>query len=152
MSTGLNLGAGQTLSIRDYDGSVTASAIIPITVDQQFCDGAGGTLRMIFEADAWDSTISFAAGIPVTLGGSLELAFAAGVDLDSQIGRTFESSIGLASHRPAHSPSTRPYVWDLTNLYTTGEVTFIRHRLRQPRARLLLSSRARRIVAADASD
>jgi hypothetical protein len=61
---------------------------IPITADQHFVMGPGGTLQMVFEADAWDSTISFAPGIPVTLGGTLELSFA-----------------GPASIPPAPSPS-----------------------------------------------
>jgi hypothetical protein len=52
--------------------------------------GPGGTLRMVFEADAWDSNISFAPGIPVTLGGTLELTFANDVNLASQVGRTFD--------------------------------------------------------------
>jgi hypothetical protein len=36
---------------------------------------------MEFEADACDSTISFEPGIPVELGGTLDLAFADGVSL-----------------------------------------------------------------------
>ena len=50
----------------------------------------GGTLRMVFEADAWDSTISFAPGIPVTLGGTLELTFADDVNLAGEVGRTLK--------------------------------------------------------------
>ena len=34
---------------------------------------ATGTLRLVFDADPWDSTISFAPGIPVARGGTLEL-------------------------------------------------------------------------------
>ena len=47
---------------------------------------------MVFEADDWDSTISFAENMPVqvTLGGTLELTFADGVSLSTQIGRTFD--------------------------------------------------------------
>ena len=36
----------------------------------------GGLLELVVEADAWDSVISFEPGIPVQLGGSLELTFA----------------------------------------------------------------------------
>ena len=67
------------------------TARLPITVDQHLAMGAGGCCGLVFEADAWDSTISFAAGIPVTRGGTLELTFADGVSLSSQIGRTFDS-------------------------------------------------------------
>ena len=83
---GLDLGINGLLLVRDYDGD---AATILITVDQHLTIGAGGTLRMVFEADAWDSTISFAPDIPVTLGGTLELTFATDVNLASQVGRTF---------------------------------------------------------------
>ena len=45
--------------------------------------GNGGKLRMVLEADAWDSTISFAPGIPVTVGGMLEFTFADDLNLAS---------------------------------------------------------------------
>src|SRR5262249_19089476 len=101
---GLNLDAGKLLIVRDYDGCPCYGSggdqsipitigqhltMIPITVDQHLTMGPGGTLRMVFEADAWDSTISFASGIPVTLGGTLELTFADDVNLAGQVGRTF---------------------------------------------------------------
>ena len=34
-------------------------------VDQHLAMDATGTLRLVFDADPWDSTISFAPGIPV---------------------------------------------------------------------------------------
>jgi uncharacterized protein YjbI with pentapeptide repeats len=118
---GLDLNAGQMLSVRDYDGN--SSGTIPITVDQNFAMGPGGTLRILMEADAWDSTISFAAGTPVTLDGTLELLFADGTDLISQVGRTFElfNWAGVAPTGAFHVES--PYTWNLCHLYTTGEVT-----------------------------
>jgi len=48
----------------------------------------GGVLRFAFESDPWDSLISFEPGIPVELGGTLELTFTDDVDLTSQVGRT----------------------------------------------------------------
>jgi hypothetical protein len=101
------------------------SASNAITVDQHFAMGPGGALRMVFEADAWDSTISFAAGVPVALGGSLELAFAAGVDPISQIGRTFNVFDWTGVSPTGAFAVSSPYVWDLSHLYTTGEVTFL---------------------------
>ena len=50
----------------------------------------GGTLQVLFDEAHWDSTISFQPDIPVTLGGSLALMFATGVDLNSQVGHTFD--------------------------------------------------------------
>lgn len=78
----LDLEFGGLLVVRDYDGDPgdfyrDPVPPIPITIDQRLTVGPGGTLRMVFEADAWNSTISFAPGIPVTLGGTLELTFAA---------------------------------------------------------------------------
>src|SRR5262249_50945737 len=97
--SGLDLDAAKLLVVRDHDGNPDNRDIIfnlnplppiPITIDQHLTMGPGGTLRMVLEADAWDSTISFAPGIPVTLGGTLELTFAADVDLASQLGRTLD--------------------------------------------------------------
>jgi uncharacterized protein YjbI with pentapeptide repeats len=121
---GLDLGAGQSLSIRDYDGSVS-SPIILITIDQHFAMGAGSTLRMVLDADAWDSTISFAAGIPVTLGGTLELGFVNGIDLASQVNRTFDLFNWTGVTPIGTFAINSPYAWDLSNLYTTGEITLL---------------------------
>ena len=113
--------------MRDYDGdsddSIAATPPIPITVDQHLTMGPGGTLRMVFEADAWDSTISFAPGIPVTLGGTLELTFADDVNLASQVGRTFDLFDWTGVNPTGAFAISSPYAWDLSNLYTTGEVT-----------------------------
>jgi uncharacterized protein YjbI with pentapeptide repeats len=124
--SGLDLDAGGLLVVRDYDGGSSygiAWPPIPITVDQHLTMGPGGTLRMVFEADAWDSTISFAPGIPVTLGGTLELKFAADVDIASQIGRTFDLFDWTGVTPTGTFAIDSPYAWDLSNLYTTGEAT-----------------------------
>jgi hypothetical protein len=126
--SGLDLSAGQSLVVRDYHGvSPTYPPISPqlIVVDQHFAMTAGGTLRLVFESDAWDSTISFAAGIPVTCGGTLELAFANGVSLSTQIGRTFDVFNWTGVSPTGAFADSSPYVWDLSNLYTTGDVTFL---------------------------
>src|SRR5690606_27972087 len=86
----------------------------------------GGVLRTVFEADAWDSTISFAAGIPVDLGGVLELAFASDVDLAGQVGRTFpvfdwDGVAPVGQFDVVQSD----FVWDLSRLYTDGDVTLV---------------------------
>jgi hypothetical protein len=70
--------------------------------------------------------ISFAEPyIPVQLGGALELMFADDVDLASQIGRTLRifnwSDVSPSGRFDIRSP----YVWDVTNLYTNGEVKLI---------------------------
>ena len=124
--SGVDLGVGKTLTVRDYDGNPTAAiASIAITVDQHFTMSSGGALQMLFEADAWDSTISFASGIPVSLGGSLELGFSADVNLLSQIGRTFNVFDWTGVSPTGALAVSSPYVWDLSNLYSTGQITFL---------------------------
>jgi uncharacterized protein YjbI with pentapeptide repeats len=125
---GLDLNASGLLVVSDYDGDETtwwrdSIPPIPITIDQHFEMRPGGTLRMVFEADAWDSTISFAPGIPVTLGGTLELTFAEDVNLASQIGRTFDLFDWSGVDPTGAFAVSSPYVWDLSHLYTTGQVT-----------------------------
>jgi uncharacterized protein YjbI with pentapeptide repeats len=123
---GLDLEVGGLLVVRDYDGDFRyelALPPIPISIDQHMETGPGGTLRMVLEADEWDSTISFAPGIPVTLGGTLELTFADDVNLASQIGRTFDLFNWTDVTPTGAFAISSPYVWDLSNLYTTGEVT-----------------------------
>jgi uncharacterized protein YjbI with pentapeptide repeats len=114
---GLDLTAGATLVVRDYDGGV------PIVVEQHLAMDAASALRMVFEADAWNSTVSFAAGIPVTLGGTLELTFAPNVHLASQLGRTIDLFHWTGVSSTGTFAVSSPYTWNLANLYTTGEVT-----------------------------
>jgi uncharacterized protein YjbI with pentapeptide repeats len=120
---GLDVVGGELLVVRDYDGAQYDPVFIPITVDQHSAIGPGGTLQLVFEADAWDSTISFAPSIPVTLGGTLELTFADDVNLASQVGRTFELFDWTGVHPTGAFAIASPYAWDLSNLYTTGDVT-----------------------------
>jgi uncharacterized protein YjbI with pentapeptide repeats len=123
---GLELDGGAVLVVRDYDGNFRFDVLQPpiaITVEQHLAMGPSGTLRMVFEADAWDSTISFAPGIPVTLGGTLELTFAGDENPASRVGRTFDLFDWSGVTPTGVFAVSSPYTWDLSNLYTTGEVT-----------------------------
>src|SRR5690606_30966986 len=83
-------------------------------------------LALRLDEEEWHSTISFAAGIPVLLDGTLELTFALDVDVASQIGRTFrlfDWSGVTPDGTFATVQSDRP--WDLSQLYTTGEATLL---------------------------
>jgi uncharacterized protein YjbI with pentapeptide repeats len=115
---GLDLRASEMLIVRDYDHYPP-----PIVVDQNLAMDATGTLRLVFDADPWDSKISFALGIPVALGGTLELTFASGVDIASQSGRTIDLFDWDGVTPTGAFTVSSPYTWNLTNLYTTGEVT-----------------------------
>jgi uncharacterized protein YjbI with pentapeptide repeats len=124
---GLDLTSGASLVVRDYDENPAVyppTGPLPIVVEQHLAMDATGTLRLVFDADPWDSLISFAPGIPVTLGGTLELDFATGVDVATQSGRTIDlfDWTGVTP-TGAFTTVSSPYTWNLTNLYTTGEVT-----------------------------
>ncbi len=122
--SGLDLSAGGLLAVHDYHGNPTQSlGPIPIKVDQHLAMGPGGTLRMVFEADAWGSTISFAPDIPVTLGGVLELTYAPDVNLAGEIGRTIDLFDWTGVNPTGAFAVESLYQWDLSQLYTTGEVT-----------------------------
>jgi hypothetical protein len=92
-------------------------------VYQNVAMDATGTLRLVFDADPWDSTISFAPGIPVTRGGTLELTFASCVDVATQSGRTIDLFDWTGVTPTGAFTVSSPYTWDLSKLYTTGEVT-----------------------------
>ena len=114
---GLDLSAGASLVVRDYDGDV------PVVVGQHLAMNAAGTLQLVFDADHWDSTISFAAGIPVALGGTLELLFAPDVNLAGQFGRTIDLFDWTGVSPSGAFTVSSPYTWNLSKLYTSGEVT-----------------------------
>lgn len=131
---GLNLTESRTLVVRDHDGGTVAGSgrigpryvpPTPIMVQDEFVMDESGTLVLRFDDDEWDSTISFARSIPVQLGGTLQLTFADGVNVLDQVGRTFDVFIW-----PSVAPSGRfavesDYVWDLSNLYSLGEITLV---------------------------
>jgi uncharacterized protein YjbI with pentapeptide repeats len=118
--SGLDLIAGASLVVRDYDGNPAVPAIV---VDQHLAMDATSTLRLVFDADAWNSTIAFAPGISSALGGTLELTFAPGVDIATQNGRTIDLFDWTGVTPTGAFTVSSPYAWDLTKIYTTGEVT-----------------------------
>jgi hypothetical protein len=127
---GLNLSGGETLVVRDDESGVSPYTgvpfdAIPITATQSLNLEPDATLKFVLEADAWDSLISFDPNIPVERGGALELTFAADVSYASQIGRTFQLFDWSNVSPTGAFNVVSPYVWDLSNLYTTGQVTFL---------------------------
>jgi uncharacterized protein YjbI with pentapeptide repeats len=125
---GLDLTASQLLVVRDYDGDTNPNRPLPpiqIHVFQAMSSDTTGTLRMLFEEGAWDSLISFEPGIPVSVGGTLELDFAPGVDVGGQLGRTIRIFDWTGVSPSGQFDVVSPYVWDISQLYTTGEVTLV---------------------------
>jgi uncharacterized protein YjbI with pentapeptide repeats len=126
---GLDLVSGDFLVVRDYDGHDSRSwdirGPLPIRIDSEMIVDAKASLQFLLDSDAWDSTISFQPGIPVSLGGELELAFAAGVDPATQIGRTFDLFDWTGVSPTGTFNVVSDYAWDTSQLYTSGEVTLI---------------------------
>jgi hypothetical protein len=60
----------------------------------------------------------------VALGGTIALAFAPGVNVAAQSGRTIDLFDWTGVTPTGAFNVSSPYSWDLSNLYTTGEVTF----------------------------
>ncbi len=125
----LNLAAGDTLRIRDYDANDVSpgapTGLLPIRVKSSFAMDPASTLKFTFEADNWDSTISFDPSIAVTRAGTLDLGFASEVFVPSQIGRTFQLFNWSGVTPSGTFNVSSPYTWDLSNLYTTGAVTLL---------------------------
>lgn len=114
---GLELSAESAFIVRDYDDGIA------VIVDQHLMMDTTSTMRLVFDADAWGSTISFAPGIPVTLGGALEMTFGPDVNLATQVGRTIDLFDWTGVSPTGVFTVSSPYTWDLSELYTTGEVT-----------------------------
>jgi hypothetical protein len=87
------------------------------------------SLGMIFEDDQWGSTISFEPGIAVALDGTLELLFADGIHPPDLIGTTFDlfDWDGAVVSGRFHDNIVTQWeaVWEVSRLYTTGEVTLV---------------------------
>ena len=126
--SGLDLLDGRQHVVRDYDGDSRYDddpirPPIPITVDQHLAMGPGGTLRMVFEADAWDSTISFAPVSRSRSAARWSSPFRDDVNLASQVGRTLHVFFWTGVNPTGVFTVSSPYQWDTSRLYTTGEVT-----------------------------
>ncbi|MDH4241716.1 MAG: pentapeptide repeat-containing protein, partial [Phycisphaerae bacterium] len=119
---GLEIIAGQTMRIGDYEGDIAITIEDIMTVDPL------GGLKMIFEDDMWDSTISFETSIDVTLAGTLELLIADDIDRTELVGVTFHlfDWTGVNPVGAFDSILTQPGThWDTSALYTTGHITLI---------------------------
>jgi uncharacterized protein YjbI with pentapeptide repeats len=125
---GLNLQGGWTMLVRDDNGATydyDTRDPRPIKVKHNMTMDASGTLRLVLEANPWDSVMSFEPGIPVALDGKLELTFAADVDVAGQIGRTFRLFDWSHVSPAGRFDVVSQYAWDVTDLYTTGEVVLV---------------------------
>jgi fibronectin-binding autotransporter adhesin len=98
---------------------------IPITIKSSMTMGTDGTLQIVLDKNKWNSTISFDAGIPVSLGGTLELTFADGTGVLGQLGRKTSLFDWTGVSPTGTFNVTSAYVWDTSRLYTTGDVRLV---------------------------
>jgi autotransporter-associated beta strand protein len=117
---GLSLNAGNSLTVRN------CPLVIPVYVNSGMTVSAGGTLQAVFDGPTWNSTISFSSGIPVSLGGDLDLQIAAGVAPSSLLGHTFQlfnwTGVAPQGQFDEITSGSLPanYYWDTSSLYTLG--------------------------------
>jgi uncharacterized protein YjbI with pentapeptide repeats len=122
---GLKLVANNpSLTIRNYSGN------IPIHILETLSMSRDTSLVFQIDGNPWGSTISFDAGIPVALGGNIELGLARGVDPPSLMGGTIHlfdwmSVSPSGQFAQVINNLSDGYSWDISQLYTTGSVTLI---------------------------
>jgi len=118
---GVTVPTAQTWTIFDYDGG------IPITVGDHMTVEPGATVRILLEDLGWGSTISFGPASTVDLAGTLLLDIDA-EDLSPFIGETFRlfdwTGPAIVGAFDA-IVGARDTVWDVSDLYTTGEATLV---------------------------
>jgi autotransporter-associated beta strand protein len=128
---GLNLTGGNAfLTVRNYNGPLS----IPVHVTGGMTVGTDGMLQIVMDdllipgmsGVNWGSTISFDPGIPVSLGGILDLQ-TPGADPAALVGQSIQlfdwtgvTPGGQFAQVTSHLPSR--YTWDISGLYTAGTI------------------------------
>lgn len=122
----LRLAPSESLVVRNYHLHLPFQhRAIPIRIESEMTTVDGSGLRVEFDAEDWLSVITFEPNIPVALGGKLELTFAPDVDLLSQVGRTFQAFDWTGVSPTGTFSIASIYPWDVSELYTTGNVTLL---------------------------
>lgn len=115
---GLALSGSQRLFIRNNP--------MAITVNNSAAFDPTSTLEFLVESD-WTSVIQFGAGVTPSLGGTLDLELADGVDPSNLLGRTFHLFAWNSALAPANQfvdiTTEAGLNWDTSNLYANGTVT-----------------------------
>ena len=132
----LSLAAGEMLLVHNNlilasmgrDGSISLIApSIPIHIAGTPSFAPTSSLQMIFDGNPWGSIISFDPGVSIALAGDLDLSFAPGVAASDLVGDTFQLFDWTGTSRTGefNVVSDLGCVWDLSQLYATGQVTLI---------------------------
>jgi hypothetical protein len=122
--SGLYLSAGERLVVHDYHGD-PARQLGPVTIHvrEGMTVTQGGSLELVFQHVDWQSPINFSSEIPILLDGTLKLNFFSHVDPASQFGRTIRVFDWSGVNPVGEFEIVSAFVWDLSDLYTTGEIT-----------------------------
>jgi uncharacterized protein YjbI with pentapeptide repeats len=115
----LLLAAGESLLVRNDPMAIHA------TGEPSF--DPASAIEMVLDDAPWGSTISFDPGVNVSLAGELSLTFAADVTASDLVGDTFQLFDWTGVRRTGEFDvvSDPGCVWDLSQLYTTGQVTLV---------------------------
>ncbi|MFO0911803.1 MAG: pentapeptide repeat-containing protein [Pirellulales bacterium] len=125
---GLNLASGEQLLVRNYHGNPDRGIKkIPVKINSSLTISTGGLLSLQLDGQPWDSIVRFQTGIPVQLGGKLELNFTDDTQLAAQPGRSIKvfDWTGVTPQGQFTVQGQSGTEWDTGNLYTTGEVTLL---------------------------
>jgi uncharacterized protein YjbI with pentapeptide repeats len=118
---GLNIASGKTLVIRNFEIGITVVGTMTMAADSR--------LQFILDGNPWGSTITIASGVNPLLNGDIELLFADGVDINALIGTTyklFNWNGQLLEGQEFADIITQPgLAWDVSHVYTTGEITLV---------------------------
>ena len=115
---GVWLDAGESLVVRNSD--------IPIHIIYSTSLDPAATVKAVLDGNAWGSTISFDSGAWVSLAGTLSLTVDPSVDLSGLVGRSFQlfdwgdANVTGTFTIAADFGDQSGYVWDTSNLYSSG--------------------------------
>ena len=111
------------LTVRNFK-NLEGQPPIPIHIQQGMQLEADSVIQFVLDDEPWNSTISFDAGIPVTLGGKLLLDIDT-PDPSSLIGTTFDLFDWSGVDPTGQFEIVSGDVWDTSRLYRDGTVTLI---------------------------
>jgi hypothetical protein len=125
---GLKLGAGESLAVWNSTGSS------PITVHRQMLLDPSASLQIVWDGQPWHSTISFDSGIPVSLDGELTLTSVGALEVTTTL-RLFNWAgvTPVGQFEIVADPC-----WDVSQLYTSGQVTYVAMPVPEPSTLALL--------------
>lgn len=100
-----------------------------ITTQDSLVIANGGTIQVVLKDSIWTSTMTVTPGIAPQLGGTLAIGINPNANPVALVGTTFDLFNWPSALAPGNQftnvivpPGT---LWDLTRLYTTGEVTLL---------------------------